>query len=90
MKDQVMDNQAPPAEDIETTLGMAVVDRCGDYVGMVKDIRQGCYLVDRSHMYQPDLYVPFSACTLSARQLKLNIPRSDIDEQGWLTSQPEK
>jgi len=61
--------------------GMEVVDRDGDHLGIVKEVRGDEFLLDRP--LARDVYVPFSACTFSAGQVQLNVRSDEIGDQGW-------
>jgi hypothetical protein len=63
---------------------MPVVDRQGDPVGKVKEIRQNDFLVDRP--MARDVYVPFSACQSFDKEVTLNVRASEVDQQNWKLS----
>jgi hypothetical protein len=83
MTELFKNDQPPAAKDVQATIGLALVDQRGDYIGKVKDIRDGSYIVDRSLSHQPDLCVPFSACAVAAHQLELTISKFEIDQHSW-------
>ncbi len=60
---------------------MDVVDRQGDPVGQVKEVRQSDFLVDRP--LARDVYVPFSACQSFEKEVRLNIRSDEVDQQDW-------
>ncbi len=68
-------------------MGVALVDRFGDYLGKVKAIDGGCYVVDRSYARLPDLSVPFDLCVYGAKQLKLIISRAELGKRDCWAAQ---
>jgi hypothetical protein len=61
--------------------GVEVVDRDGQHVGQVKEVRTNDFLVDRS--MARDIYIPFSACTFTDGRVQLNVKSDEVDKQGW-------
>ncbi len=67
--------------------GMDVVAQDGARIGTVKDVRTNDFLVDRRG--ESDVFIPLSACYVDNGQVNLNIPASEVDQQGW-DKMPEK
>ncbi len=68
--------------------GMQVVDRNGDYVGTVQEVRNADFLLDRTD--GQDYYVPFGECQVQNDQVKLDALSSEIDNQGWMQAETQK
>ncbi len=67
----------------EIIIEMQVVDAKGVYIGEVKEIRDGDFLVDRS--FARDLYIPHDSIEkIEYRMVFLGIPKKEMDKQGWL------
>jgi hypothetical protein len=62
--------------------GMEVLDRDGNHVGEVKEVRNGDFLLDRS--MARDVFVPFADCHVENGQIRLDVRSSEIDNQGWM------
>jgi hypothetical protein len=61
--------------------GVEVVDRDGQRVGTVKEVRTNDFLVDRS--MARDIFIPFSACTFTNGRVQLNVRSDELEQQGW-------
>ncbi len=68
--------------------GMQVVDRNGDRVGTVKEVRDSDFLLDRAD--GQDYFVPFGECHVEYDQVKLDALSSEIDNQGWMQAETRK
>ncbi len=68
--------------------GMQVVDRNGDYVGTVQEVRDADFLLDRTD--GQDYYVPFGECRVQNDQVRLDALSSEIDNQGWMQAETQK
>ncbi len=62
--------------------GMEVVDKDDKHVGMVKDIRDGDFLLDRP--MARDIYVPFRDCHIFDGKVHLDVASDQIENQGWM------
>ncbi len=62
--------------------GMDVFGSDDQRIGQVKEIRSNDFLVDRP--MARDVYVPFSDCQISNGQVRLDVPSTEVDNQGWL------
>lgn len=75
---------APGQTDIVSQIrpGMIVIGRSGEKVGVIKEIRQQDFLLDRP--MARDIYVPFSAWDrVEDDQLRLTVDAEAISQQGW-------
>jgi ferritin-like metal-binding protein YciE len=62
--------------------GMEVVGQDLGSIGIVKDMRDGDFLVDRK--MQRDVYVPYNAIqNIDGGRAVLNIPTGQVDNMGW-------
>ena len=63
------------------TEGMAVYDRDGDKIGEVKEVRSTDFLLNRT--LAQDVYVPYFVCKYTERKLVVDLPGSEVNNQGW-------
>lgn len=68
--------------------GMDVVDRNGDHVGTVQDVRDADFLLNRTN--GQDYYVPFGDCHVENEMVKLDALSSELDNQGWMQAETQK
>ncbi len=73
--------------------GLEVIDRDGQHVGEVTEVRNGDFRMERP-MAQ-DLYIPFADCDVHDGKVQLNVRSGEIDRQGWMVpetprSQPKR
>ncbi len=61
--------------------GMEVLGNQGKYIGLIKEIRDHDFLVNRP--MRRDVYVPFDACQQVNGKMVLKFSADDIDNQGW-------
>ncbi len=79
--------QPTPVDRNQIHSGMDVLGSDGQRIGKVKDVRSDDVLVDRQGVH--DIYIPFTACHAADEQIRLDVPSTEVDKQGWLTPGPQ-
>ncbi len=74
-----------PVDRNQIRPGMDVLGSDGERVGKVKDVRSDDFLLDRFGARDP--YVPLTACHTADEQVRLDVPSTDVDNQGWLMAE---
>lgn len=86
MKDN---EKKPETKNIDGTtiqVGMALVDKHSNFIGIIKEIQEKGFLVDRSEMQFEDLLVPFWVCMEDGpEQVKLEIGKNEVNTTVWRT-----
>lgn len=79
--------QQPEKKDVDGTtiqVGAAVVDKHGNYVGVIKEIQEKGFVVDRASMQFEDLLVPFWVCLHDGpEQIMLEIGQNEVNTNVW-------
>ncbi len=66
--------------------GLEVIDRDGNHVGEVTEVRNGDFRVERP--MARDVYIPFADCDVHDGKVQLNVRSAGIDRQGWMMPEP--
>ena len=82
-------DQKPQRKVVDGTtiqVGLPLVDKDGNYIGVVKEIQEKGFLVDRSHMQFEDLFVPYWVCMDDGpEQIVLEIGQNEVNTNVWRT-----
>jgi hypothetical protein len=76
-----------PIDRKQVTTDMTVIDSEGAEAGVVKEIREEFFLLDRPAAL--DVYVPYTAIqNIAANTIRLNLSPRQIDDLSWADTPP--